>query len=122
SQSRWGRGCADRLDHHHVETSRWRQGMIGENLASRLAIMVPRRGTATAVLYGLSLAVRFTSAAGGEGGNQPQSPPRTHSLLSIMTGDGSRLPYQDWSRKSVEPIIFRRGWPPNSLTPGCIAP
>ena len=38
--------------------------MIGKNIAGRLAITSKRRGLATAVVYGLSLAVRFTSATG----------------------------------------------------------
>jgi hypothetical protein len=43
--------------------------MIGKNFVSWLAITSRRRGLATAVVYGLSLAVRVTSAAGEVGGN-----------------------------------------------------
>jgi len=89
--------------------------MIGNNFVSRLAITSQRKGVATAVVYGLSLAVRFTSAAGEEVEIPPQS---AHPMISIMTRDSSGLPYQDWGRKSVQPIVFRQGWPP----PGCIAP
>ena len=95
--------------------------MIGKNFVSRLAITSSRRGLATAVVYGLSLAVRFTSAAGEEVEMPPQSQ-RAHPPISIMTRDSSRLPYQDWGRKSVQPIVFRQGWPPSSSPPGCIAP
>ena len=96
--------------------------MIGKNFVSRLAIILPQRGLATAVVYGLSLAVRFTSAAGEEVEIPPQSAQRTLPPISIMTRDSSRLPYQDWGRKSVQPIVFRREWPPSSPPPGCIAP
>ena len=95
--------------------------MIGKNFVSRLAITSSRRGLATAVVYGLSLAVRFTSAAGEEVEVPPQSAQRAHPLISIMIRDGSRLPYEDWARKSAQPVVFRQGWPPGS-PPSCIAP
>jgi hypothetical protein len=95
--------------------------MIGKNFVSRLAITSSRRGLATAVVYGLSLAVRFTSAAVEEVEIPPQSAQRA-PLISIMTRDGSRLPYEDWGHKSVQPIVFRRGWPSSSSSLGCIAP
>ena len=95
--------------------------MIGKNFVSRLAITSSRRGLATAVVYGLSLAVRFTSAAGEEVEVPLQSAQRAHALISLMAWDGSRLPYEDWGRKSVQPIVFRQGWSPGS-PPSCIAP
>ena len=95
--------------------------MIGKHFVRRLAI-TPRRGLATAVVYGLSLAVRFTSATGEEVEIPPQSAQRSHPLISIMATDSSRLPYQDWGRKSVQPIVLRQGWPPGSPSSGCIAP
>ena len=96
--------------------------MIGKNLVSRLAITSSRKGLASAVVYGLSLAVRFTSAAGEEVEIPPQSAQRAQPPISIMTRDSSSLPYQDWGRKSVQPIVFRQGWPPSSPSPGCVAP
>ena len=96
--------------------------MIGKNFVSRLATTSPRRGLVTAVVYGLSLAVRFTSAAGEEVEIPPPSAQRAHPLVSIMTRDSSRIPYQDWDRKSAQPIVFRHGWPPGSSPTGCIAP
>jgi len=95
--------------------------MVGKNFVSRLAITSTRRGLATAIVYGLSLAVRFTSAAGEEVEIPPQSAQRAHALISIMAGDSSRLPYQNWGRKSVQPIVLRRGWPPSPPL-SCIAP
>ena len=40
--------------------------MIWKNFVSRLAIAPRRRVVATALMYGLSLTVRFTSATGEE--------------------------------------------------------
>jgi hypothetical protein len=96
--------------------------MIGKNFVSRLAITSRQRWIATAVIYGLSLSVRFTSAAGEEVEMLPQSTHRAHPLVSIMTSDSSRLPYHDWSHKSAVPIVLRQGWPPGSPMPGCIVP
>jgi hypothetical protein len=95
--------------------------MIGKNFVSRLAITLPRRGLTTAAVYGFSLAVRLASASGEAGEIPPQSPQLAHPLISIMTGDGSRLPCQDRDRKSVQPIVFRQDWPPSSSPPGRIA-
>lgn len=96
--------------------------MFGKNFVSRLAITLPRRGLATAVVYGLSLAVRFTSAAGEEVEIPPQSAPRAHSLISVVARDSARLPYQDWGQQSLQPILLRKGWPPSSPPAGCIVP
>jgi hypothetical protein len=78
-------------------------------LVNRLAI-TRRRGLATAVVYGLSLAVRFTSAAGEEVEMPAQSVPRTRPVISIITGVGPRLPYEGWGMSSAQPIVFRPGW------------
>ena len=96
--------------------------MTWKNFVSRQAVASRRRGLATATLYGLSLAVRFTSAAGEEVEIPPRSAQRAHPLISIMTTDGSRLPYQDWSSKAAQPVVFRNGWSLSSPPPGCFAP
>ena len=96
--------------------------MIWKNFVSRQAITSRRRGLATATLYGLSLAVRFTSAAGEEVEIPAHSVHATHPLVSIMTRDVSGLPSQDWGPKIAQPIVFRHGWPPSSPPPRCIAP
>ena len=96
--------------------------MISKSFVSRLAIMSRRKGLAAAIVYGLSLSVRFTSAAGEEVEIPPQSAQRAHHLIAIMSRDNSRLPYQDWSPKLAQPIVFRQGWPPSPALPGCIAP
>ena len=96
--------------------------MIWKNFVNPLAITSRRRVVASAVLYGLSLAVRFTSAAGEEVEIPAQSAQRAHPMISIMTGNGAHLPYQDWGPKSAQPIVFRHGWPPSSAMPGCTPP
>ena len=68
--------------------------MIWNSFVKRFAITSRRKGLATAVVYGLSLAVRFTSATGEEVEIPPQSAQRVHPIISIMTGNGAHLPYQ----------------------------
>ena len=96
--------------------------MISKSFVSRLAIMSRRKGLAAAIVYGLSLSVRFTSAAGEEVEIPPQPAQRSHALISIVARDSSRLAYQDWSPKFTRPVVFRQGWPPSSAASGCIAP
>jgi len=96
--------------------------MISKSFVSRLAIMSRRKGLAAAIVYGLSLSVRFTSAAGEEVEIPPQPVQRAHPLISIIARDSSRLPYQNWNPKFAQPIVFRQGWPPSSPLAGCIAP
>jgi hypothetical protein len=93
-----------------------------ENFISKLAITPRRRVVISAVIYGLSLAVRFTSATGEELEIPAQSPQRAHPRISIMTRIDTRLPYQDWSPKSAQPVVFRHGWSPGSATPRCPLP
>jgi hypothetical protein len=101
--------------------------MIWKTFVSRLAITSRRRAFATAVIYGLSLAVRFTSAAGEEVEIAVDSARRIQPAISIMTRDRGLLPYQDWSRSSVQPMVLRQGWRLTSpmsapSPPGCLAP
>ncbi|WP_027574591.1 hypothetical protein [Bradyrhizobium sp. WSM1743] len=93
--------------------------MIGKDFVHRLATTSSRKGLATAVVYGLSLTVRFTSAAGEEADILPQSVQHAHSVISVATGDSFRLPYQDWGRKPAPSIVIRQGWPQNSQPLGC---
>ena len=101
--------------------------MIWKTFVNLLAIRSRRRGFAAAVVYGLSLAVRFTSAAGEEVEIPVQSVQRTDPAISIMTTDRASLPYQEWVLRSVQPIVLRNGWPlkpPMSArsSPECLAP
>jgi hypothetical protein len=90
--------------------------MTGNTFVNRIAITSRRRGLATAVIYGLSLAVRFTSATGEEMEIPTQSVQRTHPVMSIMTRGADQLSYQDWALNSALPIVFRHGWPPSSAS------
>ena len=74
------------------------------NFVTSLAIAQRRRAVATAVVYGLSLAVRFTSATGEETEIPPQALQRSNLMTSIMINDGGQLFYKDW------PIAIQRGW------------
>jgi hypothetical protein len=101
--------------------------MTWKTFVNRLAIRSRQRGLAPAVIYGLSLAVRFTSAAGEEVEIPAQSMQRSNPVIAIMTGDRASLPYQDWGRSPVQPSVLRHGWRPNAPTsapapPGCIVP
>jgi len=70
-----------------------------------LAIRPSRKMAATAIVYGLSLAVRFTSAAGEE----TEVPPPVRGafpITSIMINDEGRTYYKGWPRPAP-PISFR---------------
>jgi hypothetical protein len=95
--------------------------MTWKSLANPLAITSSRR-VASAVIYGLSLAVRFTSATGEEVEIPPQSVQRPHPLIAVTTRDGSGPPYQDWGLKAAQPVVFRNGWPLGSPPSGCYGP
>ncbi len=81
------------------------------NFVTSFAIAPRRRTVATAIVYGLSLAVRFTSATGEETEIPPQAVQHSHLMTSIMINDGGQLFYKNW------PIAFQRGWPLGSR--GC---
>jgi hypothetical protein len=99
--------------------------MSWTSLVNRLAIKSRRRGLAAAVIYGLSLAVRFTSATGEEIEIPAQSGQRANPIFLIMMRDRTALPYQDWS--PAQPIVLHSGWRFKSLMsaptpPGCLVP
>ncbi|MDA9499228.1 hypothetical protein XI05_17505 [Bradyrhizobium sp. CCBAU 11357] len=100
--------------------------MIRKPLVNQLAITSRRRGLATAVVYGLSLAVRFTSATGEEVEIPVQSLQRTYPGISIMTTDRPPLTYQDWGLGSAQPVVLRQGWSPktpmSARSPECLPP
>jgi hypothetical protein len=97
--------------------------MTSKTFVSYLAIAPRRRLVATAIVYGLSLAVRFTSATGEEVEIPPQSVQRTNPAMFIMARDGAELPYAGWSPNAARPIFFRRGWSlPASSMPSCPSP
>ncbi|MEY9362497.1 hypothetical protein ABH994_005218 [Bradyrhizobium yuanmingense] len=77
--------------------------MLRKNLVDRLAITSRRKGFVTALVYGLSLGVRFTSAAGEEVEIPAQAVQRTSPVISIMSKVGAQLPYQNWGRAQLCP-------------------
>jgi hypothetical protein len=85
--------------------------MAWKNLVSPFAITRRRRGLATALVYGLSLTVRFMSAAGEETETPAQAAQSTNPMTSIMINDGAQLFYKDWPPRSAQPIVFHRGSP-----------
>jgi len=73
-------------------------------------------------VYGLSLAIRFTSATGEEVEILPQAVQRTISTMSIMTNDGAVIPYANRGRPNAgEPLFFRRRQSTSSM-PSCALP
>jgi hypothetical protein len=97
--------------------------MTSKTFVSLLAIAPRRRLVTTAIVYGLSLAVRFTSATGEEVEIPAQSVQRTNPVMSIMAKDGAQLPYADWVPNAARPIIFRhRGPLPASSMSSCLSP
>jgi hypothetical protein len=70
-----------------------------------LAIVPRQRIIATALVYGLSLSVRFTSATG----EQVEIP--TLATASIMTSDETPRSYNGWPLRPTEPIALQLGWP-----------
>jgi hypothetical protein len=74
---------------------------------------------ATALVYGLSLSVRFTSATGEQ---VEISPLGQAANPTIVAGDVTWASYSHWSLKSIQPIAFQSGWPvPFSSAPSCTA-
>jgi hypothetical protein len=96
--------------------------MIWKSIVRPRAIAPRRRFAATAIVYGLSLAVRFTSATGEQVEIPAQSLQTTNPVMSVMTRDGAQLPYVDWGPNTAQPIFFRHGRPlPLSSMPSCQA-
>jgi hypothetical protein len=89
--------------------------MIWNSFVNRLVITSRRKALATALVYGLSLAVRFTSATGEEVEIPAQSVQRTNPVISIMAKGGAQLPYQDWSWNSAQPIALHRDCASSSI-------
>lgn len=95
--------------------------MTSNTFVNLPAIVPRRRLVATTIVYGLSLAVRFTSATGEQVDISPQSLQRINPAMSIMTRDDTQLPYTGWSPDAAPPIFFRYRRTV-SPAPGCSAP
>jgi hypothetical protein len=104
--------------------------MTWKHFVSSLAIAQRRRVVATALVYGLSLSVRFTSATG----EQVEVP--SLAAASIMVRDDTPTSYNGWPLRPTEPIALQLGWPlvprrchaacerqtPMAIAPTCGAP
>lgn len=80
----------------------------------RLAIAPRRKAISTALIYGLSLTVRFTSPTAEEAGHQVA---QSANLATSILIDRS------WPSKPTLPVALR-GWPlgPRSCRAGCDGP
>ncbi|AJA61392.1 MULTISPECIES: hypothetical protein [Bradyrhizobium] len=80
----------------------------------RLAIAPRRKAVSTALIYGLSLTVRFTSPTAEE------APPQAAQNAKVST---SILIDRGWTNKPALPAALR-GWPsgPRSCRAGCEGP
>ena len=85
--------------------------MAWKNFVNSLAVTSRRRGVATALMYGLSLTVRLTSAAGDETEILAQAAQSTNPMASIMINDGGQIFYKNWPPTSAQSIVLHRGWP-----------
>ena len=83
--------------------------MAWKNFVGPLAIAPRRRAVATALIYGLSLAVRFTSAAGEETEAPAPAVRGANAMTSIMINDGAQL-FRNWPARPALPIALGRSW------------
>jgi hypothetical protein len=81
--------------------------MAWNNLVNPRAITSRRRFVASALVYGLSLTVRFTSPTGEETQAPAHAAQSADPLTSIMIKDGARI---FGSPRSAQPAFFRSGW------------
>lgn len=84
--------------------------MAWKKFVNPLAIRPRRKVAATALVYGLSLAIRFTSAAGEETEVPPPAARGIYPMTSIMINDSGRTFYRDLPRPA-QPIAFRSSAP-----------
>ncbi|MDB5584582.1 MAG: hypothetical protein JWR80_9758 [Bradyrhizobium sp.] len=75
--------------------------MVWKHFTGPRAITSRRRVVASAVMYGLSLTVRFTSATGDETEISPQAVQSANPVSIIF--------YKDWPAKPAPPIGFHGG-------------
>ena len=88
--------------------------MTLKDFGSSLALAQRRRAVATAIVYGLSLTVRFTSSAGEE--TAAQAVQGSDPMTSITINDRA---HRDWLPGFARPIAFRQAVSPHPS--GCSA-
>jgi non-heme chloroperoxidase len=85
------------------------------NNSIRLLVTRSRRtAIAKALVYAISVTLRFTSVTGEEANIPAYSMQRINIMTSITTQDGVKIFYKDWGPKSGQPIVFHHGWPLSS--------
>lgn len=84
--------------------------MAWKNFIGPNAITSRRRVIASALMYGLSLTVRFSSPTGEEAENPAQAAQGTSPMLSILIKDGVPIS-RDWPPKPAHAIVFQRNRP-----------
>jgi hypothetical protein len=105
--------------------------MTWENFVSQIAIGTRRRAVAGAVIYGLSLAIRFTSPTGEQVEISPQAL-YGNPMTSVMINDGAQLLFRSGPVNPAQPGGIRR-WltslrgcstacESRQIVPGCPAP
>ncbi len=80
--------------------------MIWKSIVGSRALAPRRRIVAAAIVYGLSLAVRFTSATGEEIQVPARYVQTTKPMISVPTRDGAQLPYADWSLNNAQAAFY----------------
>jgi len=94
--------------------------MAWKNLTGPYAVTSRRRAVASALIYGLSLTVRFTSPTGEDVESSAQAAQGISPALSILIKDGVPIS-RDWPPNPVHSIVFQRGRPlqSRSCRAGC---
>jgi hypothetical protein len=83
--------------------------MAWKNFVGPLAIRPRGKVGTTALVYGLSLAVRFISAAGVETEIPPQAAQGTNAMTSVVISDGGQICWRNWPSRPAQPLSFRNG-------------
>jgi hypothetical protein len=78
---------------------------MSRNFVNSLAIAPRGRLVATAIVYGLSLAIRFTSATGEEVEISAQSLQGINPVMSNTGGDDAQLPHADRGTNSAQSLV-----------------
>jgi len=80
--------------------------MAWKNFVGPNAITSRRRVVASALMYGLSLTVRFTSPTGEEAENSAHAAQGKNLMSSIVINDGAQI-FKSWPNP-VHSIVFQR--------------
>jgi hypothetical protein len=78
--------------------------MAWKNLIGPHAITSRRRVVASALIYGLSLTVRLTSATGEDTESPAQTVQIVHPMTSIMIKESAQIFSRDWARSPLNQL------------------